>query len=375
MLRRGNNEGSIRQRADGKWEGAVRLQGRRYWVRATTQAEARRGIADLRRRHQTGDLVPPSKTTVAQHLDAWLEVAGPDLRPKTRLDYDYVIRLFLRPAFGDVRLQRLTAPTVARQFADWHTSNRASGKTLLNVFRVLHRALVVARQWGLVATNPLDAVEPPRASRPPITVWSQDEATRFLATLDGSTWESPLFVTLLATGCRLGEALAARWEDVDRATGALEIRRNVVTIRGQYVEGEPKTHAGTRVVQLPTFAIDVLKAWRTVQLEQRLAQGAAWADTGRIVTRPDGSTPPHYIATRAFRTHQSAATASKMRIHDLRHLHASLLLASGLPLPAVSARLGHASAAVTASIYSHALRGSDIVAADAIQNTFRSIAR
>lgn len=366
MSRRGNNEGTIRQRPDGKWEAAVQFNGRRHWLRAASQAEARRGLAELRRKHATGELVSPSRLTVAEHLRTWLEVAGADLRPRTRVDYEWVTRTFLIPAFGHVRLQRLTPAMVAHQFAEWTTAGTHSPKTRLNVFRTLHRALTVARYWGLIGVNVLDAVEAPKASRSAPTIWSRDEAETFLATLQPGAWHSTLFLILAGTGCRIGEALAARWEDYDRETGALTIRRNIVTIHGAYVEGDPKTQAGKRTILLPGFAIDGLKAWHPAQLAERLAVGESWTNTGRIITLSDGESPPHHVAYSRFKGTCGAAGVPKTRIHDLRHLHASFLLSAGLPLPAVSARLGHASTAVTAAIYSHAMAGVDSAAAVAI---------
>ncbi len=366
MSRRGNNEGTIRQRADGKWEAAVQINGRRHWLRAASQAEARRGLAELRRKHATGELVPPSRLTVAEHLRTWLEVAGADLRPRTRVDYEWVTRTFLIPAFGHVRLQRLTPAMVALEFARLNTAGTHSPKTRLNVFRTLHRALTVARYWGLIGTNPLDSVEAPKASRSAPSIWSRDEAEMFLATLQPGAWDSTLFLILAGTGCRIGEALAARWEDYDRDTNTLAIHRNVTTIHGAYVEGDPKTQAGKRTIVLPNFVIDGLKAWRPAQLAERLAVGESWTNTGRIITLPDGASPPHHIAYSAFKGTCGAAGVPKTRLHDLRHLHASFLLSAGLPLPAVSARLGHASTAVTAAIYAHAMAGVDSAAAVAI---------
>ncbi|NJD65033.1 MAG: site-specific integrase [Chloroflexi bacterium] len=366
MSRRGNNEGTIRQRADGKWEAAVQFNGRRHWLRAASQAEARRGLAELRRKHATGELVPPSRLTVAEHLGTWLEVAGADLRPRTRVDYEWVTRTFLIPAFGHVRLQRLTPAMVALEFARLNTAGTHSPKTRLNAFRTFHRALTVARYWGLIGTNPLDAVEAPKASRSAPSIWSRDEAETFLAALQPGAWDATLFLILAGTGCRIGEALAARWDDFDRDTGALTIRRNIVTIHGAYVEGDPKTQAGKRTVVLPGFAIDGLKAWRPAQLAQRLAAGPSWRDSGRIITLSDGESPAHHIAYSRFKGTCGAAGVPKTRMHDLRHLHASFLLSAGLPLPAVSARLGHANPAITARFYAHALAGVDSAAATAI---------
>jgi integrase len=256
---------------------------------------------------------------------------------------------------------------VARQFAEWNTAGTHSPKTRLNVFRTFHRALAVARYWGLIGTNPLDSVEAPKSSRPVTTIWSRDEAKTFLAAVKPGTWDATLFLILAGSGCRIGEALAVRWEDFDRDSGALSIRRGLTAVHGAYVEGDPKTKAGTRTITLPGFAIDGLKAWRPAQLTERLAAGETWQDTGRIITLPAGASPPHHIAYNRFKGTCSAAGVPKTRIHDLRHLHASFLLSAGIPLPAVSARLGHANTAVTATIYAHALAGADATAATALE--------
>ncbi|MEO8541356.1 MAG: tyrosine-type recombinase/integrase [bacterium] len=366
MSRRGNYEGTIRQRPDGKWEGAVQINGRRYWIRAISQAETRRGLADLRQKHATGELVPPSRLSVAQHLDTWLSVTVAGLRPKTQADYAWVCRQFLVPAFGHVPLQRLTPVMVARQFTEWNAAGTHSPQTRRNVFRTLHRALTIARYWGLVGSNALDSVEAPRVTRQIPDIWSRTEAEAFLASVQPGTWEGTLFLLLAGTGCRFGEAMGARWSDFDRDSGTLTIRRNVTTIRGQYVEGEPKTQAGQRNIILPDFAADALRAWRPLQLAHRMAAGPAWPDNDRIVTLPDGASPPIHVAYNRFKRACKSAGVPETRMHDLRHLHASFLLSAGLPLPAVSARLGHASTAVTAAIYSHALAGADLAAAVAI---------
>jgi integrase len=365
--RRANHEGGIRERDEGVWEASITFDGRRYYVRGKSRTEAQRELNDLKADHRAGELVAPSRVTVGEHLAEWLETVSSDLKPKTVREYEIVVRVWLTPAFGHIKLQHLTPAHIDRQFARWRSEGRAKGGTMLNAYRVLHRALVFAHRWGRIGRNPCDAVPPPRAVRDVPDLWDATESRRFLDALEPGRWESALFTILLGTGCRLGEALAMRWEDIDRDAGTASIRRNVTRLAGEWSEGAPKTRAGVRTVAMPAFTRNHLRDWRTAQLEERLSAGAAWTATGRVVTLPDGRTPSHRQCIDRFEARCEAAGAPRLRMHDLRHLHASMLLAEGLPVPAVSARLGHASPAITMTIYAHALKGQDAVAAGVIE--------
>jgi integrase len=326
----------------------------------------RRKVAELRRQHAVGELVPPTKVTVGEHLAAWLEAGAGDWKPKTLCEYESVVRVYLAPAFGRVRLQQLTAPQVTAQYARWRKERDIAGGTLLNVHRVLHRALRIAVRQGLVARNVADAVEPPKAIRRRPELWSADEAARFLGSEPDARWGA-LWSFLLGTGCRLGEAVGMTWADFDRDAGKARIARSVTWVHCVPVEGVPKTASGVRTITLPDFTLAALRAWRAVQAAERLAAGAEWRGGDKVFTTPAGELPAPWVCAHALARACKRAGLPRLRVHDLRHMHASILLARGLPLPAVSARLGHASPAVTASVYSHALRGQDDAAARAVQ--------
>lgn len=371
MSRRGNQEGNIRQRTDSGWEASVTINGHRYYVRGKTRTEAQRALAELKREHALGELVPRSRVTVAEHLAEWLEAVSADLKPKTVREYEICVRVWLNPAFGSLKLQTLTGAHIDRQFGRWKSEGTVKGGTLLNVFRVLHRALTFAVRWRRIGRNPCDGLEAPKAIRNTPGLWNAQDGERFLATLTPGRWDSAFLAFLLGTGCRFGEALALRWEDVDREAGTASIQRSIAWIRGEWVETTPKTRAGVRSIALPPFVIRHLADWRAAQLETRLAAGSGWVDTGRVLTLEDGRTPSHHQAIDRFEARCGEAGTPRVRIHDLRHLHASLLLAEGLPIPAVSARLGHASPAVTMTVYAHALRGQDDAAAKAVQSALK----
>lgn len=361
--RRGNHEGTVRQRAPGRWEGVVQLDGSRYRVTASTQAEARRLLQDLLMKHGLGELAKPSNTKTGDWLAQWLVEGAPAWKPKTHHGYESIVRVYLEPAFGSVRLQRLTATTIATQFATWRAEGH--GSAALNAFRVLARSLTVAVHRGLIGRNPCDMLEAPKVARRRPALWSPAQARAFLEACEPDTFGT-LWTVLLGTGCRLGEALALRWEDANLDTGVVTITRSLTELHGEYIETTPKTDAGTRALVLPKRAVALLRRWKVRQAAHRLATGPAWPQTGRIITDASGATPSTGRVSHAFHKATNDAELPRIRIHDLRHLHASLLLANGLELPAVSARLGHANPAVTATIYSHILAGRDAHAAELI---------
>lgn len=366
MRRRANNEGTVRERENRKWEASIQLVGRRYWVRRNSEREVRLALAELKREHALGELVAPSRMTVAEHLAGWLDAGRDDWKPKTYEGYETVCRVYLVPAFGRFKLQALTAPMLTEWYARWRRDREVAGGTLLNVHRVLHRALKIAVRQGLVSRNVADNVEPPKVSRKRPVMLSPTETTRLQDAIDGSCF-GPLWDVLLGTGCRMGEAFGLRWEDADLDAGVLNIERSLTWVGGRPVVTEPKTLSSRRRLTLPTFVTESLKACRVRQLEDRLSLGPQWLGEDRIITEPDGRAVTPSRALKELARVCESAGVRRIRIHDLRHLHASLALGAGVSLVDVSRRLGHANVGVTAAIYAHALRDDDSHVSEAVE--------
>ncbi len=374
MSRHSNGDGNIRERSPGRWEASVMLAGHRYYASASSELAVRRRLRELSVKHAQGQLVPHSRLTVERHLDDWVESGRADWKPRTTEYYETVCRLYLKPAFGHRRLQALGSHELARQFSQWKASGDLAGGTLLNVHKTLHRALTVAVRWGRLSINPANGVEPPRARRAVPTLWTPEELHRFLTETRDSHWEVA-WALLLGTGCRLGEALALEWADIEHDSATVKIERSLsVSLSGVGLTA-PKSRAGTRTLSLPDWTLLVLTSWKRQQLKERLASGSGWQAGNRVLTRPNGSAATADTIRWAFRLACRASDVPLVRLHDMRHLHASLLLASGHPLPAVAARLGHASTAVTASVYAHALAGQDTEAARTIDRLVPQLPR
>jgi integrase len=366
VSRKANHEGSVRERDDGSWEASVAFHGRRYYKRAKSRAEAQRALAELKRQHATGELVVPSRMTFGQHFADWMEANRGAWRPSTLAGYEGIGRNYMLPAWGDRKLQTLTPADIAKQYGRWRGAG-VGARTLAIIHARLHRALRQAVLWGRISRNPADNVEPPRSTYRRPDLWTPEQASAFVAGLDGETWDGTLGALLVGGGLRLGEAFGLRWTDVDFDAATVRVERTRAMIRRQWTEGAPKTTAGVRVVSLPRFTVDALRRWRRSQAALRLATGRAWEGETRVVTLPSGRTPGRWQSAEFLRRRAAALCLPELRNHDLRHLSASLALGAGIPLVDVSRRLGHANVSITATIYAHALWQDDGHVASAIE--------
>jgi integrase len=211
-------------------------------------------------------------------------------------------------------------------------------------------------RWALLATNLPERVKSSRAAPRPEAVGalSPKEARRFQEAVREYDYH-PLFVLALTTGMRLGELFGLRWEDIDLEAGAVHVRRGLYRIRGAWVEGEPKSAAGKRKITLPALAVAVLKEHRLAQLEARLKAGPNWEDNGLVFATATGRPIHPRNVTRTLTAILGRAGLPRIRFHDLRHSHATILLAAGENPRVVQERLGHAQISLTLQTYSHVL--------------------
>jgi len=264
-------------------------------------------------------------------------------------------------------LQKLSAPMVNALYADMQLPEEGrqvlKPTTVRRVHATLHKSLSDAVRWQLVSRNVAAAADPPRASRPRTRVWTPEQLHRFL----DLAADSPLYVLWLFyafTGVRRGEALGLRWEDVDLVEGRAAITQAVVPVDHALVFSEPKTDKGRRAVDLDEMTVAALKKHRRQQLEQRMAMGSAYVDQDLVFARSDGSPiHPEYVS-RTFSKLVGKLGLPAIRLHDLRHTHATLLLIAGVATRVVGDGLGHSATAVTSDLHQHVISdlGADAAA-------------
>jgi integrase len=300
----------------------------------------------------TNTYVTVSGITVGEYLDKWIELHANQLKPTTLSKYRSYLRLYLKPGLGSVKLQELKPSHVQTLYGQL-LDRPLAPSSVHYAGAILKQALNYAVDVeGLLATNPVNKVSTPKGASETPDLWTKDELNRFLKV--ASNHRLGFYFRLSAyTGARRGELCALRWSDFDGSS--LSISKSRVKAGNQVLELN-STKGGTngrRSIKIDTDTMDLLKAHRKRQLQERMALGECWTDTGYVFVQENGLPIDVHTPTHLFRKLSNQAGLEPIRLHDLRHLHATILLSGGTQLHVVAHRLGHRDAMVTATIYAH----------------------
>lgn len=278
-----------------------------------------------------------------------------------------MIDRYVLPHIGRVPLRSLTIRHLEDLYAHLrrtggHYSRPLAPKTVLNVHQILRTALGDAERAGLVQRNVARLMDPPcHGVAPEQRCWNEHQLRQFPHVAMTHRLGPPIWLAAM-TGIRRGEVLGLRWSDIDRDAATLSIRRSVSCTGYEVHTTATKTRTSRRAVDLDPRTVDVLGEWR----HHQLAELGTHTVDGSVFTRPDGQpVHPHAMSQTVARL-QRAAGKPTIRLHDLRHTHATLMLKHVVPLKVVSERLGHSTSAFTMAVYQHVLPGMQRDAA----NTF-----
>jgi integrase len=379
--KRANGEGSVYQRADGRWTATLTLgfnaagrQIRRH-VYGRTQAEALDRLEKLKRDHAEGRPVTSERITVARFLERWLaEAVSPThVRHKTTVTYTSFVKSHLIPGLGSIELRKLQTIQV-QHFLNERSGAGLSPTTVKHLRDCLRAACNVAIQWGLLAHNPAANAKPPqRAARKPRSM-SEADAQRFLEAIHGHRMEA-LLMTTLCLGLRQGEVLGLRQEDIDFDRRILHVRGALQRVP---VEGDKtalkfvatKTEDSQRSILFPDVVAQGLQDHLARQREEQLAAGADWRDTGFLFTTHIGTPLEAANMLKEFRAILRKHNLPRIRFHDLRHSAATLLRARGVPTPLIAKLLGHSTPQTTENVYSHVIPEMESRAAETMDKIF-----
>ena len=318
---------------------------------------------------------PPIRLTVRQFLLAeWLTTVKGSLRPTTYASYVMLTREHVLPRLGTLQLQKLTPAAINALYAELLKQGRVHGEgglsasSVRRVHAVLHKACRDAVRWGRLSSNPVDCADPPKASgeaHDKLRVWNAEQLGSFLAAVEDDRLFA-LWRVLAATGMRRGEALGLAWQDVDMEAGSVTIRRAWIPVNGVAQFSEPKSRRSRRTIALDASTLEALRAHAARQADEQRQWREDLVDVNLVFTRPDGRPLVPWLVSKAFREHSRAAMLPLIPLHGLRHSYATLALSSGVNPRIVSARLGHATVALTLDVYSHVLPQADREAAQSI---------
>jgi integrase len=376
--RRAKGTGTVRFRS-GSWyaswwviDGGTGKRAQRSKGGFPTEAKAERYLRSVLVRQDTGQHVDVDrKISVGELLERWLVAKQVEGRRATTLaGYKVTIEKWIKPRLGAVKAAALTTEQVDEALADLLTCGGRGGQPLSpRSVQLAGTVLRMALSWGVkrrhLARNVAADAAVPSAGHRTMTTWTAQQAARYIAAARQDR-EGAVFVLALLRGMRRGELCGLRWSAVDLDGKALQVAETTVIAGGKITGSTPKTDAGKRRVPLDDYLVTVLREHRKQQIADRLAAGTAWHDTGYLFTDEIGQPlKPDHVSDRHERI-CAAAGLERVRMHDLRHSAASLMLANGTPVRTVSELLGHADPAITLRVYSHVIPGHADAAAEAL---------
>jgi len=325
----------------------------------------------------TGFYVEPSRMLLSEWLlDHWMPVHKTRVKRATHRAYLSAIEHHINPRLGGVAIGKLTAQMLNGLYQQLLANGLVNGEgglspaTVSNIHVVLRKALADAEDAGLIPRNPAVKAKPPRPKTQggELRYWTPAELREFLEIVEGHRLEAA-FHLLAMTGARRGEIAGLRWIDVDLDGARITIRQALLSGDGEIYVSSPKNYRG-RTVDLDQATVDKLREHRGRQLMEKDAI-RRWEDSGYVFTREDGSLLDPRTLTHTFRCIVDNSELPRIRLHDLRHTHASIAVKAGVPIGVVSERLGHASPEFTLHRYAHVMPGMQREAAATIARAVR----
>ena len=367
-------EGQIIQRGPDRFLVRVYLGrdgGKRRYANRTvkgTRKEASKVRTAMLRDRDQGLAVAPGRLTLGDYLDRWLkDSAKARVRARTHDQYSDLMRLHVRERIGSRPLAKLSPLDIQAVYSAM-TAAGLKARTVRYAHTVLFQALEQAKAWRLLPVNPAENLTLPRIVRTEMQVFTAEQARAFLASEEGRR-EYPLWHFAIATGMRPSEILGAKWADLTE--GAVSVRRTVCWRGKEWTFEDVKRPKSRRTIELDADTLEILRKHKAAQAAERLALGEHWTDHGLIFPAESGRPIVDMTLVNRFKAALKRAKLPNLRLYDLRHTAATLMLMAGIPAKVASERLGHSTAAFTLDVYSHVLPNMQKDAATAIGSMLR----
>jgi integrase len=320
----------------------------------------------------TGTYTPPSQgRTFKEFVEGWLN-GKVGVKDRTKISYEGIVKNHLLPYFGQARISDLKRDNIRDLVKAKVDENRLSPKTIHNILLVLHQILDDAQVEGLVLHNPYVKIEKPKRERPEVDFLRTHEIRTFLKACEAvkepekkisgisekkkeklpkcETTRYALFYTAIFSGMRRGELLGLKWADIEWLNQKIHVKRSLYKNTFQ----TPKSEYSKRAIDMGPRLIQVLKEHRIKQNETRLKVGSGWSDSDLVFCQNNG-TPldGDNLYHRDLRGILKKAGLRAIRIHDLRHTFASILISAGHNLKYIQTQMGHSSVKITLDLYAH----------------------
>ncbi|MED0680652.1 tyrosine-type recombinase/integrase [Aneurinibacillus thermoaerophilus] len=362
-------KGHVRKRGN-KWSFVIDIgrdesTGKRRQKRFSgfnTKKEAEKALAQKINELHTGQFVDATKETVGEYLSVWLEDKKAQVRPGTWKSYRWLVNRMVEH-IGKVKLADLKPQHLQKMYNQLQKGERPlSARSVLHAHLVIQEALDRAMKWGMIHRNVAEAVDAPRPKKVEMSVWNAEQIRQFLEVAKEDR-HYIAFLLAITTGMRKGEILGLRWKDIDLERGTLSVRQTFTRAEKGHDFQEPKSSSGLRSIALPPGTIEALRAHKIQQSKEKLKAGSLYQDVGMVVATSIGTPVLSRNLDRTWFRLMKKAGVPRIRFHDLRHTHATLMLKQGVHPKIVSERLGHSNIGITLDTYSHVLPGLQEAAA------------
>ena len=326
-----------------------------------TKRQAQSALAKLVTEVEQQEVTAAGPGKLSELLDRWLDYISPHRAAYTVYKYSRLIEKTIKPALGNVQVDRLTGFQLDAFYRKLLEERGLSGSSIHQHHTILHASLGRAVKWGLIATNPADRATAPRPARSNVSAPAVADVQRLIsaAEADGDPVVAIAIVLGAVTGARRGEMCALRWSDVDWGRRLITIARSLTVIRAQPTEGPTKTHQRRAIAVDPAMAA-LLTARREQQEQYAASVGVELVKDPYVLSRSsDGSAPclPDGLSLAYARLAKRLEIVT--HFHELRHFSATTAIAAGSDVRTVAGRLGHADPALTLRVYAHALEARD----------------
>jgi integrase len=362
-------KGHVRERGKGNWYAVLDIRDpatgkrKRKWhsLKATGKREAQIECAGIISAIEAGTYLEPDKTTLAEYLDRWLDNIKANVSPRTHERYSEIAKKNLVPLIGGASLTKLKPVQISAAYAKALDVGRRDGngglspRTVHHMHRVLKQALSQAVKWQFLIRNPVDAVDPPKVERHRMNTYDMAQTAALLDAVRGTRLFVPAMLAVLC-GLRRGEIAALRWRSIDLANAQLSVVESAEQMNGSVRLKETKS-GRARTVALSATVVEELKAHRLQQVQGMFKLGVRLTDDGFVAALEDGSPMQPTFLTHEWVKVIKGTTLPRIRFHDLRHAHATHMLASGIHPKVASERLGHSKVGITLDLYSHVMPG------------------
>lgn len=377
---RGNGEGTVYQRKDGKWVAQVSLGNdpttvklKRRTFYGDSRPEVVKKMNEVLVELEKGIYIEPATITLEKWLTDWLESRKPLIAENTWNAYESMIRIHIAPALGKVKLKdlktrdiqkllnekltkgRITLKGSKRNAPKKYSDNKGlSARSVKYIYQTLNAALRQAVRERVIPFNPAEHCELLRQQKKEMRVFTLEELAIFFKTAQEISPHFTAFYLNVTTGLRRGELLGITWDCVDFKEGIIDVKQQVTVSKenGPVLTGL-KTEKSRRKIKLDTDTLGLLKFHKRRQENIKKMLGPDYQDNNLVFATDDGRPINPRTFTKHFSWVLGKSGLSGIRLHDLRHLYATLALEAGVDLKTVSSNLGHTSINITADVYGH----------------------